>query len=175
MSKTAEELKQELTALEGSNSGSVSVPAATENVRPRTLEELFAGSPEGTREEPKPLHPFDDKWNETHHVCSECWHRQPIEQDSVCELCGYEAAPDAWVKANIETIPHKAHLADWDPILDKRWKVWASTVATVEELQHIISKHSGPSWKIGHAARILRLQGKKIPKTFFGQDAEMVS
>lgn len=166
-----EQLKSELTVLEGS---SVSVrPAATENTRPRTLKELFARLEETpVRHESKPLHPFDEKWNETHHVCPNCWHRQPIEQDT-CELC--RAEPAMWMRADIESLPLPAHLQEWYPILDKRWKVWASTIATVEELQHIISNWSGPSWKIRHAATVLRLRGERIPKTFFGEDAEMVS
>jgi len=169
------QLETELASLEINGSVPVreAVPAAATDGVSHRLKELFArASTEAPARESKPPHPFDEIWNGTHHVCPECWHRQPIEQDRECELCGTETASEAWMRADIATLPPGAHLSEWDPILNKRWKVWAASLANVDELQEIVAKWSGPSWKIKHAARILRLRGAKVPLTFHGEVAE---
>jgi hypothetical protein len=131
------------------------------------------------------------KVNAVTKACPACYKCQPIA-NVVCDLCGH--APERWLPGE-ERPPRQNKIGD---IVDKNWTVvasgkavgaqlkahqaqsylrWAATSASSDELKDIVSRTPDPgcTWKIRHAANILRLRGKDVPQTFWGEDVAFVA
>ena len=130
------------------------------------------------------------KVNAVTKACPKCYRCQPIWNET-CELCGNE--PTSWLPGE-ERPPRQNKIGE---IIDKSgnvivpigkavgaqlkahqaqcWLRWAATSASVDELKYIVSRtlDPGSSWKIRHAANILRLRGKDVPQTFWGEDVSI--
>lgn len=126
------------------------------------------------------------KENAKRKACPDCFRQQPIENDA-CDLCGH--TPQNWLPG-IERHPRRNKAGDIvnekGEVLVKlsrsvgvqidvydagQWRRWASTDASVAQLQHVVSKSGAPDagWRIKHAAKILRLLKQDVPKTFYGE------